>query len=45
VLTSGASCPDALLDEIVRKLVAWFPDARPIEEALAPFASDEDAAD
>ena len=39
VLTSGASCPDALLDEIVRKLVAWFPDARPVDEALQPFAS------
>ncbi len=39
VLTSGASCPDALLDEIVRKLVAWFPDARSIDDALAPFAS------
>ena len=37
VLTSGASCPDALLDAIVRKLVAWFPDARPIDEALQPF--------
>ena len=43
VLTSGASCPDALLDDIVRKLVAWFPEARSIDEALAPFASDEEA--
>jgi 4-hydroxy-3-methylbut-2-enyl diphosphate reductase len=37
VLTSGASCPDALLDEVVRKLVAWFPDAQPVDEALAPY--------
>ncbi len=37
VLTAGASCPDALLDEVVRKLLAWFPDACPLEEALAPF--------
>ena len=37
ILTSGASCPDALLDEVVRKLIAWFPDARPLDEALAPF--------
>ncbi len=43
VLTSGASCPDALLDDIVRKLVAWFPEARPIDDALAPFQVDEDA--
>ncbi|NBC86100.1 MAG: 4-hydroxy-3-methylbut-2-enyl diphosphate reductase [Bacteroidetes bacterium] len=42
VLTSGASCPDALLDEVIRKIVAWFPDARPVEEALAPFEEAED---
>jgi len=37
LLTSGASCPDALLDEVIRKIVNWYPDARPLEEALAPF--------
>ena len=37
LLTSGASCPDALLDEVVRKIISWFPDARPVEEAIAPF--------
>lgn len=42
VLTSGASCPDALLDEVVRKIIAWFPDAQSVEAALAPF---EDAAE
>jgi len=43
VLTSGASCPDALLDEVVRKIVAWFPGACSIEEALEPFeTADED---
>jgi 4-hydroxy-3-methylbut-2-en-1-yl diphosphate reductase len=43
VLTSGASCPDALLDEVVRKIVAWFPGACSIEEALEPFeTTDED---
>lgn len=41
VLTSGASCPDALLDDIVRKLVAWFPEARSIDDALAPFDVDD----
>lgn len=38
LLTAGASCPDALLDEVVRRLLRWFPDARPVESALAPFA-------
>jgi len=37
LLTSGASCPDALLDEVIRKIVSWYPDARPVDEALAPF--------
>jgi 4-hydroxy-3-methylbut-2-enyl diphosphate reductase len=37
LLTAGASCPDALLDAVVRRVLAWFPDARPVEEALAPF--------
>ncbi|HMB94295.1 MAG TPA: 4-hydroxy-3-methylbut-2-enyl diphosphate reductase [Rhodothermales bacterium] len=37
VLTAGASCPDALLDQVIHKLINWFPDVRSIEEALAPF--------
>lgn len=37
VLTSGASCPDALLDEVIRKIIAWFPEAQSVEAALAPF--------
>ena len=39
VLTAGASCPDALLDEVIRKMVAWTEDVRTLDEALAPFAS------
>ena len=42
VLTSGASCPDALLDEVIRKIIAWFPDTRPVDEALAPFQEADD---
>lgn len=43
VLTSGASCPDALLDEVIRRIVAWYPDAKPVEDVLEPFqdASEE----
>jgi len=36
VLTAGASCPDALLDGVVRTVLSWFEGARPVEEALAP---------
>ncbi|HRR10335.1 MAG TPA: 4-hydroxy-3-methylbut-2-enyl diphosphate reductase [Rhodothermales bacterium] len=34
VLTAGASCPDSLLEEILRKIVGWFPDARSDEDVL-----------
>ena len=37
VLTAGASCPDVLLDEVARKLLTWFPDARQEEEVLKEF--------
>jgi 4-hydroxy-3-methylbut-2-enyl diphosphate reductase len=37
LLTAGASCPDALLDAVIRRVLQWFPDARPVDEALAPF--------
>ncbi len=41
VLTAGASCPDALLDEVLCKVVAWFPNALSIDEVLAPYREDE----
>jgi len=37
LLTSGASCPDALLDEVLLKILGCFPDAYPIEHAITPF--------
>ena len=39
ILTSGASCPDALLDEVMRKILSWYPDAKEEEEVLSPFTS------
>jgi len=38
VLTAGASCPDVLLDEVLQKIVAWFPDTRPVKEVLEPYS-------
>lgn len=40
VLTAGASCPDALLDEVIREIVSWFPDSRSEEEVAASFELD-----
>jgi 4-hydroxy-3-methylbut-2-en-1-yl diphosphate reductase len=37
VLTSGASCPDTLVDRVMLRIVDFFADARPTEEVLAGF--------
>jgi 4-hydroxy-3-methylbut-2-enyl diphosphate reductase len=37
VLTSGASCPDALLDGVLLKVLSFFTDTRAIEEVLEPY--------
>lgn len=35
VLTSGASCPDTLVDRVMLRLLQFFPEARPVEALLA----------
>lgn len=37
ILTSGASCPDAILDAVLHKILSFFQDTRSVEEALEPF--------
>ena len=37
VLTAGASCPDALLDEVLCKIIPWFPEACSIDTVLEPY--------
>jgi 4-hydroxy-3-methylbut-2-enyl diphosphate reductase len=37
VLTSGASCPDTLVDRVLLRTLSFFPTARTVEEVLAPF--------
>jgi len=37
ILTSGASCPDAILDEVLQKIVTYFPNVKSLDEALKPF--------
>jgi 4-hydroxy-3-methylbut-2-enyl diphosphate reductase len=40
ILTSGASCPDAILDEVLQKIVSYFPGAKSIDDALEPFKAE-----
>jgi 4-hydroxy-3-methylbut-2-enyl diphosphate reductase len=39
VLTSGASCPDTLVDKVMLKLVSLFKHTRPLDEVMAPFVA------
>ncbi len=36
-LTSGASCPDILVDEVLLKILDFFRNTRPVEEVIKPF--------
>lgn len=36
-LTSGASCPDVLVDEVLLQVLDYFKDTREVEEVIAPF--------
>lgn len=37
LLTSGASCPDAVVEAVIRKLVSYYPDAKEVEEIVQEF--------
>jgi len=36
-LTCGASCPDAIVDGVLSRMLSFFEDTRPFEEVLQPY--------
>lgn len=41
VLTCGASCPDAVLEEVLLRVLSFFDDTRATEDALAAYPAAE----
>jgi len=39
ILTSGASCPDTLVDQVLFRISSWYPGAKHPEEVLDTFTS------
>lgn len=37
ILTSGASCPDSIVDEVLRKIISFYENARRAEEVIKDF--------
>jgi 4-hydroxy-3-methylbut-2-enyl diphosphate reductase len=40
-MTSGASCPDAIVEGVIARIVGLFPDARTLEEVGREWMTEE----
>ncbi len=40
-LTSGASCPDILVDEVLLKILTFYPDTKDVDQVIGPFIMSE----
>lgn len=38
LVTSGASCPDVMVEEVINKLVSFYRNTKPVEEVLEAFS-------
>jgi 4-hydroxy-3-methylbut-2-enyl diphosphate reductase len=39
LITSGASCPDAIVENVIRRLAGFFPEAKQVDELIESFSA------
>jgi 4-hydroxy-3-methylbut-2-enyl diphosphate reductase len=39
LISAGASCPDAVVERVIRKLQTYFPESKSVEAVLAEFTT------